>query len=173
MKDEHNASDDPVVPLPAQAGKVLHKSEATDSADTHLDPGEQKKNREIVGRVLHMSAWTRPDVANAVREVSRFGKEPNKKHMKAVRQIVHYLWQTPKRGWFLKPERKWDGLNRLFKFKIRGKSDSNYATCTNTRKSVTSYVVYLEGATVAINLVMQKIIMCGSCMSGIIRIRVW
>ena len=47
---------------------------------------------------------------------------------------------------------------KKFKFKLGGKSDSNYATCTDTRKSVTSYVVYLEEAPVAIKSVMQKII---------------
>ena len=158
MSDKHNASDDPVVTLPAQAGKVLRKSEANESSSNILDQPEQKKYREIVVRILHMSAWTRPDIANAVREVSRFGKDPNKKHMKATKQIVNYLWQTPDRGWFLKPNRKRNGLNKMFKFKLRGKSDSNYATCTDTLKSVTSYVVYLEEAPVAIKSVMQKII---------------
>ena len=59
---------------------------------------------------------------------------------------------------FLKPERKWDIFNRLFRFRIKGKSDSNYATCTDTRKNITGYVVYFEGAPIAIKSVMQKII---------------
>ena len=155
MKDQHNANDVPAVTLPTQAGKVLHKTEAK---STLLNKDEHKEYREIVGRVMHMTAWTRPDVANAVRNTSRYGQQPCKQHMKAARQIVDYLWQTPERGWYLKPDRRWKGFDKLFQFRIKGKSDSNYATCTDTRKSVTGYVVHFEGAPIAIKSVMQKII---------------
>ena len=49
-------------------------------------------------------------------------------------------------------------FNKFFQFRIKGKSDSNYATCKDTRKSVTGYVVYFEGAPIAIKSVMQKVI---------------
>ena len=38
---------------------------------------------------------------------------------------------------------------------IRGKSDSDYAACIETRKSVTGYVVYWEGIPVVVRSVMQ------------------
>ena len=56
------------------------------------------------------------------------------------------------------PSRRWDGKTKDFLFKVSGKSDSNYATCVSTRKSVTGYVVYLENAPVAVKSLMQKII---------------
>ena len=78
--------------------------------------------------------------------------------MKAARKITTFIWQTPDRGWTLRPTRRWNGKDRSFQFKIRGRPDSNYANCTDTRKSVTGFIVYLEDAPVAIRSVMQKII---------------
>ena len=78
--------------------------------------------------------------------------------MKAAKKIATFIWQTPDRGWTLKPTRKWNGRERNFQFKVRGRPDSNYANCTDTRKSVTGFMVYLEDAPVAIRCVMQKII---------------
>ena len=105
-----------------------------------------------------MASWSRPEISNAVREVSRHGHRCTTKHAKAAKKIAAFVWQTPHQGWTLRPNRKWDGKDRTFKFKISGRSDSNYAMCVDTRKSVTGYVVYLEGAPVAVKSLMQKII---------------
>ena len=45
---------------------------------------------------------------------------------------------------------------------MTGVSDASYATCKDTRKSVTEYIVYLEGAPIAIKSGMQKIIALSS-----------
>ena len=65
---------------------------------------------------------------------------------------------TPKRGWFLKPERVWDGKDKNFKFRISGQSDSDYAKCPVTRRSVSGYSAFLEGAAVTVKSAMQKIV---------------
>ena len=62
--------------------------------------------------------------------------------------------RRPKKGWTLYPNRKWDGKDKTFRFKVSSKSDSNYTMCVDTRKSVTGYVVYLEGAPVAVKSLM-------------------
>ena len=43
-------------------------------------------------------------------------------------------------------------------YRSSGKADSNYATCSDTRKSVTGYCVYLEDAPVTVKSGMQKIV---------------
>ena len=58
----------------------------------------------------------------------------------------------------LQPNRKWDGIDLNFEFRINGRADSNFATCRDTRKSITGYVVWFEGAVIAIRSVMQKIV---------------
>ena len=112
---------------PAEGGEVL-------AAD------QQKVYWGIVGRLLHMTAWSRPDLSNVlVREVSRYGHRCTKTYLKALQQPVKYAWQTPKRGWFLKPTRTWNGFDKSFKFRISSKSDSSYATCVDTWKNVSIF----------------------------------
>ena len=78
--------------------------------------------------------------------------------MKAVHRIMKYCVDTKKRGWILNPSRTWDGKDRNFEFRIRGKADSNFATCKETRRSVTGYIVWLEDAIIAVKSGMQKIV---------------
>lgn len=82
----------------------------------------------------------------------------NSDHMKAMLRILKYCTDTLKRGWKLQPKRKWNGKDYEFEFETSGKSDANFATCKDTRKSVTGYVVYLEGTPVAVKSGMQRIV---------------
>ena len=79
-------------------------------------------------------------------------------HVKAMLRTMKYCVDHPERGWVLKPLRSWDGQDKNFLFQVTGKSDSNYATCNETRKSVTGFIVFLEGAVIAVKSGMQKIV---------------
>ena len=139
---------------PAEPGKVLEPCE--DGQEVSAE--EQSKFRSAVGKLLHMMRWSRPEIYNAVRECSRRMSKASPDHMKAVLRIMKYCAKTKDRGWELKPSRKWDGIDLNFEFKIRGKADSNFATCKETRKSVTGYCVWLEDSLVAVKSGMQKIV---------------
>ena len=139
---------------PAEPGKVLIAC----ADGQEISEEEQSKYRSAVGKLLHMMRWSRPEIYNAVRECSRRMSKASEDHMKAVLRIMKYCSDTKDRGWELKPSRTWDGVDREFEFRIRGKADSNYATCKETRKSVTGYVVWLEDALVAVKSGMQKIV---------------
>ena len=102
--------------------------------------------------------WSRPEIWNAVRECSRRMSKSNLAHRKAMLRIMQYCVQTPNRGWTLKPARKWTDNDRNFEFNVTGIADSNYATCPDTRKSVTGYIVRVENAIVAAKSGMQKIV---------------
>ena len=111
-----------------------------------------------VGKLLHMSRWSRPEVQNAVRELSRHGSMPTEAHIKAMHQNMDYCQVTPNRGWLLKPEQKWDGRDRSFKFRISSMADSDYAKCVKTRRSVSVYSTLLEGAPVSVKSTMQRVV---------------
>jgi hypothetical protein len=69
---------------------------------------------------------------------------------------MQYLTCTKDAGLLLKPTRKWDWTID-FKFKIRGRSDSDYAKCTWwSRRSVLGYMVFLEDAAVMHQSATQK-----------------
>ena len=140
--------------LPGEPGKVL-----TQCDDEHqIGQSEQKRYRMAVGKLLHLMRWSRPDIWNSVREASRRMNQASNDHVKAISRIMKYCVDTKNRGWMLQPNRKWDGIDLNFEFRINGRADSNFATCRDTRKSITGYVVWFEGAVIAIRSVMQKIV---------------
>ena len=102
---------------------------------------------------------SRPDIANAVRELSRHCHDPTEAHWEAMCQCIRYVHAMPSRGLVLKPTGVWDGKDKNFKFKIRGRSDSNYATDPESRRSITGTVVYLNDAPIAFSSVTQKHVM--------------
>jgi hypothetical protein len=157
LHDEYEPGPDPI-PLPATPGVVLKRA----AEGEEVGAAQHKQYRNKVGRVSHIARWSRSDILNAIREASRHCQKSNPSHNTYMDKIITYLAHTPNRGWFLHPTRVWDGISKTFKFRILGKSDSNYATCTDTRKSVTGYVVYLEEAPVAVRSTMQKIIALSS-----------
>jgi len=58
----------------------------------------------------------------------------------------------------LKPTRIWDGKDKSFLFRINGIADSDFAKCPVTRKCVSGYSTFLEGAPITVKSVMQKIV---------------
>jgi hypothetical protein len=75
---------------------------------------------------------------------------------------MQYLKCTKDAALFPKPERKWDGSDS-FQFKINGRSDSDYAKDTQTRWSITGYIVYVKGAPVMHRRATQKTVALSSC----------
>ena len=112
--------------------------------------------RKGVGKLLHMCRFTKPTMQNAVRDLSRRVKGATEDHVDAMHRVMNYCIATKDKGWTLKPKRTWDGKDKSFEFVLDGKSDSDYAACKETRRSVTGYVGYLEGSLVVARSVMQK-----------------
>ena len=109
-----------------------HKGEELSSED-------KSQYRIIVGSLLYLACWTRPDIAFAVSELSRFVSDPGSVHMQAAKRVLRHLKGTKDLG--LKFTRPSDGsLNRLW-----GYVDSDWAGCVDTRKSSTGYVLMLNG----------------------------
>ena len=139
---------------PAEPKKQLRKT----IEGQEVGAEEQTKYRAGVGKMLHLMRWTRPDIWNAVRELSRRMVNSNLDHMKAMLRVMKYCIDTRDKGWHLQPERTWNGIDKDFKFKIAGKADSNFATCEETRRSITGYYVTVEGSVVSCKSGMQKIV---------------
>jgi hypothetical protein len=43
-----------------------------DKTESEAEPFAQQAYRKGVGKLLHVTRWTRPDIMNSVRELSRF-----------------------------------------------------------------------------------------------------
>ena len=85
-------------------------------------------------------------------------------HMAAMLRCMKYVTCTEDDGLFLKPTRKLDDT-RNFNFRIIGYSDADYAKDTQTRRSISGYVVYLEGAPAMSRIATQKV--CGAVLSRV------
>ena len=138
---------------PAVPSSVLMKLEE----EEEVHPEVREKYGTGVGKLLHLTRWSRPEIANSVRELTRHVSKVSAEHVAAMYRCIRYVVGTPKRGWKLKPTRKWNGKG-TFEFIISGFSDSDYAKCPKTRRSVTGLVVFLEGAALSIRSIMQKVV---------------
>ena len=99
--------------------------------------------------------WSRPDIYNGVRDLARHMTSASQVHYDAMIYLMRYCTATPDRGLLLSPTRVWNG-NKNFKFRVRGRSDSNCATDPETRRSITGTVVYLEDSPVMFKSSTQK-----------------
>ena len=64
-------------------------------------------------------------------------------------RVMKYCIATPNRGWYLKSNRTWGG-SKDFEFENEGLSDSDYAKCPDTHRSVSGWYVKLDEADVSI-----------------------
>jgi len=144
-----------IVPrTPAPEGQVLRKAAEPDC----LSGGEMTNYRKGVGKLIHLMKWSRPEVMNSVRELSRFMTTgAGIVHKKAMETVMRYVVGTPDHGLLLKPYGRWNG-SKDFPFVISGRSDSDHAKCPDTRKSVTGYTAFLCGAPFKCRSVMQNVV---------------
>eukprot|EP00957_Ditylum_brightwellii_P205908 15345960-Ditylum_brightwellii.AAC.1 len=151
-QDEFELDEHGLTPrMPAEAGSVLSKGEGN-----ALSSSMHKKYRTGVGKLLHMTRWTRPDIQNSVRECSKMASFPTKPHLKAMKRAMKYCVTTPKRGLLLAPKGEWDG-RKGYKFELVGFSDSEYAK-DETRRSVNGWSVFMCEAPITYKSKMMPIV---------------
>jgi hypothetical protein len=130
---------------PAEPGSVLVKCEEENGQMNML----QTVYHSGTGKWLHTMRWSRPELLNPVRELSKHMKVAAIAHLKALRHVMAYVMATPKRGQTLKPVGTWDGL-KDYKFEISGLSDSDYAKDPDNCRSISGTSVFLCKAPVAL-----------------------
>ena len=71
----------------------------------------------------------------------------NDSHVTAMHKTMSYLVRTHNRGATLRPVGEWDG-KKGYKFKVGGRSDSDYATDPESRRSILGSRVSVNDAPV-------------------------
>ena len=139
MTDSHPAN----TPLPS--GCKLSLMDSPEEVDTFL----QREYRAIVGSLMYLYQWTRPDLGFTVTFLSRYLHKPGEKHMQAAKHALRYLKGTIGLG-----IRYTRDLERL---RVRDQqlnvlyalSDSDFAGCKDTSRSTSGYMILMNGGVVA------------------------
>ena len=95
--------------------------------------------RSDVGTLLHLAQCTRPDIAVHVAAMACYSHAPTLAHRAALTDIIRYVGSTASRGitYGLSPE------------PLQTWCDSNFASCLDTRRSVTGYCAAMYGGAVS------------------------
>lgn len=112
------------------------KSARTPMARSPFDIGKDLPNEElrtrylsIVGSIMHASTQTRPDIAYAVSQLSRYYLNPTEQHMQAAKRVLRYLAGTAAIGI------KYQFKDTTQQLNLQAFSDSDWARDKDTRKS--------------------------------------
>lgn len=89
--------------------------------------------RSLVGK-LNFLTHTRPDLSYSVQTLSQFMQRPTDLHLAALKHTLSYVNTTTGQGIILQGSTK---LN------LQAFSNSDWASCVDTRKSITDYLIML------------------------------
>jgi len=113
--------------------------------------------RELVGSLLYLSLVSRPDIANAVRMLSKYQNDFTATHVVLAKRVLRYLKDTRLLGLRYRPSTP-DEENVL-----TGYCDASYADNIESSRSTTGFVHFLNGAPVMWQSKCQKTVARSSC----------
>ena len=122
------------VTTPCEPGIKLRESKQNATKE------EIKRFQQEIGSLLYLSLKTRPDITFAVQRCSRYSKNPDKDHFKALQRIWQYLVKYPDLGLYYKCK---DLKNNFF---IKNYCDSDWANDLDNRSSTEAYISCLGSA---------------------------
>jgi hypothetical protein len=97
-------------------------------------PVEDASQFWIIAGALQYLTFTRPDIAYAVQQICLHMHDPREPHLMVMKRIMRSLQGTPDYGLLLR---------RSSSFDLVVYTDADWAGCTNTRRSTSSYAVFL------------------------------
>eukprot|EP00286_Rhodomonas_abbreviata_P021100 CAMPEP_0181305828 /NCGR_PEP_ID=MMETSP1101-20121128/9952_1 /TAXON_ID=46948 /ORGANISM="Rhodomonas abbreviata, Strain Caron Lab Isolate" /LENGTH=1956 /DNA_ID=CAMNT_0023411799 /DNA_START=677 /DNA_END=6547 /DNA_ORIENTATION=+ len=116
------------------------------------DKDAVRKYQQIVGSLMYLSCFTRPDISYAVNQCAKFMSNPGPAHMLAAKRIIKYLAGTKDK--------------RITYTRTNNAAEANVFTCyadadhagdPDSRRSVTGYVTTLNGGAVSWQSVRQQV----------------
>ena len=131
----------PKYKAPGTPGLVLTKPLNPEAV---ISTEDQKTYRMGVGMLLYLVKYTRPDLANATRELSKHMKEASPSAYKEFLRTIKYVCDTNEYGLKLAP-------TDFLKYSVKGEldwnlhvyTDSDWAGDKDNRKSVTGYILFV------------------------------
>ncbi|KAG7578454.1 Retrotransposon gag domain [Arabidopsis thaliana x Arabidopsis arenosa] len=98
-----------------------------------------ERYRRLVGRLVYLT-FTRPDLSYVVHMLAQFMHQPRAKHWAAVIRVVRYLKGCPGQGIVLSADSD---------LQLTSYCDSDFSTCSLSRRSATGFIVMLGDSPIA------------------------
>ena len=112
---------------------ILSKEEVVLEKDKH------KLCRSGVGMLLYLTKHSRPNIANAVQELSKALESPGPRAWKEMIRIMKYVFKTKNYALVMLPK------GEIENWVLLVYCDSDWAADRETQKSITGYVLFLCG----------------------------
>jgi len=125
--------------------------------DLTLDADRQANYRSGTGMLLYLVKHSRPDIANAVRELSKMMDYATPAAEKEMHRVTKYVLDTRHLGLKVEPKFNDDARWELIVY-----SDSDWAGDKDTRKSVTGFLIFLNGVLIVWRSKSQKAVALSS-----------
>ena len=110
-----------------------------------VDAEKQKIYRSGVGMLLYLVKHSRPDIANAVRELSKALDGTSAAAYKELMRVLKYVMDTKHLSLKMQPKKNRDETG----WSIVAFSDSDYAGDSETRISIAGFILYLLGVPIS------------------------
>jgi hypothetical protein len=123
------------------------------------EPIWRTEYQSFIGQILYYTTKIAPPMANAVRELSSHMSNPSKEHWKALERTIGYLKGHGRYEFTLRAPEELRGVH------IR---DANYATCEETRRSISGGIETLGGTIVGYSSKKQNVVSLSSAEAELI-----
>ena len=118
------------------------------------DADDRKRYRRAVGSLMYLMLCTRPDIAYAISQLSRFAANPSEKHYAALKRLFRYLKGTSDYGLAIDTQNQLDTLIVY--------TDANWGR-DNDRSSTGGYVFMFAGTAISWKSKRQATVALSSC----------
>lgn len=115
--------------------------------------------QRMVGSLNYAAISVRPDIAFAVNTLARYLQQPGDAHLTAAKRVLRYLRHTADMGIVLGGQKE----ERDASTSITVWSDADWATNPDNRRSITGYVIQVDGAIVSWHSKQQSVVAKSTC----------
>jgi hypothetical protein len=110
-----------------------------------IEEGKQALFRPGVGSLLNLVKYSRQDIANCARELSKFMDRAGYNHWKVLLKTIRYCQVTKDHNIQIFT------IEKEKRVKLEVYCDSDYAMDKETIRSVTGYVIFMDGSPISLS----------------------